>query len=98
MKGKSIPRSKAYDQTPRVMNINRYCIIPSISIIAADAIDSAHFPMEGQVVTKESEDDEDEQDEDDSGEVEAARRCRQPRTPSAQERREHKATHIPYRY
>ena len=79
------------------MSIHRHCVSPSIPNVAAYALEGSCFPVEGQDVAEEGEQDEDVQAEENSGEVEAARRCRQPRTPSAREREEHERTHTPYR-
>ena len=79
------------------MIIDQQRIRPDKSITAAGTIDESCFPVEGQEGVEEAEADEDVQAEEDSGEVQAARRCRQPRTPTAEERREHERTHIPYR-
>ena len=52
---------------------------------------------DGEQVTGDEPHDDDSHGGEDSGEAAAARKVREPRMPSDRERREHEATHCPYR-
>ena len=64
---------------------------------AATVEEEACFPVEEDQTGEEERDHDEDLGQEDSGEVQAARKLGQPRMPSEKERREHDATHCPFR-